>query len=330
MKLLFVTDTHIRGTTPRNRRDNFPETLKTKLIEVMEIAAAHRVDAIIHGGDVFDRPDLAPAVVRSFASVLRDAPAPIYAVAGNHDVYGHNPETVGRTMLGLLDAFGTVRLLHPGEPVRLEKGGVTVQLSGQPFHYDIDRRDPLLDYRPADRAHADVTVHVAHGMVTDKPLPGGVPYTLLDTLWGPDAPDVLLTGHYHAGFGARKREGKWIVNPGALSRVNNQLAEVQRMPQVALLTVGAGIDVELLPLSCARPGEEVLDRHYVEQAAYREEKLTRFVQQVRAAEGFQTLELAQILDRLAGLTQVPDAVRAEALRRLAAAQERLAKGERSP
>ena len=32
-----MTDTHIRGTTPKNRKDNLPETLERKLNEIGEI-----------------------------------------------------------------------------------------------------------------------------------------------------------------------------------------------------------------------------------------------------------------------------------------------------
>ena len=38
MKFLFFTDSHIRGTTPKNRKDNFYETLKTKLLEITNIS----------------------------------------------------------------------------------------------------------------------------------------------------------------------------------------------------------------------------------------------------------------------------------------------------
>lgn len=124
LRLLYVTDTHIRGTTPRSRTDDFVDALRKKLNEVVDIAEREKVDAVLHGGDLFDRPDLSPAVVRDFARLLRRLKVPIYVVAGNHDVFGHNPDTVDRTMLGLLDAFGTVRLIRPGEKILLEGVGV--------------------------------------------------------------------------------------------------------------------------------------------------------------------------------------------------------------
>ncbi|MDU7114936.1 MAG: metallophosphoesterase, partial [Peptoniphilus harei] len=37
MKLLYLTDTHIRGTNPKNRIDDYQQTLKEKLTEVSNI-----------------------------------------------------------------------------------------------------------------------------------------------------------------------------------------------------------------------------------------------------------------------------------------------------
>lgn len=323
-RLLYVTDTHIRGTAPRSRTDDFVQALRDKLNEVIDIAGREKVDAVFHGGDLFDRPDLSPAVVRDFAGLLRRLEVPIYMIAGNHDIYGHNPETVDRSMLGLLDAFGTVRLIRSGEKILLREGGVSVQLTGQPFHYDLDRRDPVLDYVVKNETGADYCVHVVHGMVVDRALPDSVPHTLAEDLWSEEV-DVLLTGHYHGGFPIKKKEGRYIVNPGALARINNHPSEISRMPQVALLDFGKEVSVRLLPLKCAAPGEAVLDRSYLEKAAYREEQMARFFQEVHAHD-FRSLHVQGIVEEIAGAKQVDDDVRHEALRRIAVVQEQLGTG----
>ncbi|OYD09520.1 metallophosphoesterase family protein [Paludifilum halophilum] len=322
LRLLYVTDTHIRGTSPRSRIDDFVGAMRRKLEEVVQIAREEKVDAVLHGGDLFDRPDLSPAVVRDVAQLLRQFDAPLYTVAGNHDIYGHNPDTVDRSMLGLMDAFDTVRLLRPGHPVRLEKEGISLQLTGQPFHYDLDKRDPMLDYSVRNRLEADYCVHMVHGMAVDRPLPEGVAHTMVHTLWS-DEVDVLLTGHYHAGFPLQRKEGRYIVNPGALARINNHPSEIGRTPQVAMLELDESIAVRFRPLRCAAPGEEVLDRSYLEQAAYREEKMASFVQEVRAAGDFRGMDVIDIVEEIAGLEEIDDEVKYEAMRRIAVVQERL-------
>ncbi|SEN43767.1 metallophosphoesterase family protein [Lihuaxuella thermophila] len=324
MRLLYLTDTHIRGTSPRSRTDDFQETIRQKLKEVIEIADREQVDVVLHGGDIFDRPNLSPAVVREFAHLFRHFRAPIYAIAGNHDMYGHNPSTIDRTMLGLLDAFGTLELLREGEKVRLEKDGLVVQLSGQPFHYDLDKRDPALDYAVKNEIGAKYCIHMVHGMLVDKALPDGVAYTMVDQVWS-ESVDILLTGHYHAGFPVQHKNGRYIVNPGALARINNHPSEINRMPQVALIDLGEAIHIRLVPLKCAAKGETVLDRSYIEKAAYRQEKLASFVQQVREAGDFQGIDVLDIIDEISRLEGIEDEVKFEAQRRIAIEQE--AEGE---
>ncbi|MBA4542242.1 MULTISPECIES: metallophosphoesterase [Thermoactinomyces] len=320
MRILYMTDTHIRGTSPRSRTDQFEQTIRLKLEEVIQIAEREQVDFILHGGDVFDRPNLSPAVVREFARLFRQFPAPVYAIAGNHDIYGHNPATTPRTMLGLLDAFGVIRLISGDEKVKLEKDGLVIQLSGQPFHYDLDKRDPKADYHVQNEMEADYCIHMVHGMLVDRALPDGVPHTMIHDAWSDDV-DILLTGHYHAGFPVQHRDGKYIVNPGALARINNHPSEIRRMPQVVLLELGRDVDVRFIPLTCAKRGDEVLDRSYLEKAAYRQEQLTSFVQQVRSAADFQAIDVLDIIDEISRMNDVEDEVKFEAQRRIAIEQE---------
>lgn len=328
MRLLFFTDPHIRGTTPQNRKDNLFLTLQAKMREVTDLAARHQADALLLGGDLFDRPDIAPSIVAEFAVILKQIPVPIYAIAGNHDIFGQNPDTLPRTMLGLLDSFELLRLLPIGESTILSKNDVTVQLTGQHFHYDLDRRDSKLDYCVKKSARADYAVHMVHGMLLEKPFHPGIPHTLLEQITGTEA-DVTLCGHYHSGYDYRKggvieMNGKYFVNPGSLVRINNSTAEILRQPQVILLDFGGPKPSFLpIPLRTARPGSEVLDRTAIEAAEYRENKLAEFVRGVEAGGDRKTFGVAGIIDAIAGNRGVPEPVREEAINRISLAQQSL-------
>ena len=54
MRLLFLTDTHIRTASMRSRLDTILDTLEEKLREVAAQAREYHVDAVIHGGDLFE------------------------------------------------------------------------------------------------------------------------------------------------------------------------------------------------------------------------------------------------------------------------------------
>ncbi|KHF38660.1 metallophosphoesterase [Halalkalibacter okhensis] len=327
MKFLYVTDTHIRGTTPKNRLDVYVDTLKEKLEEVIELANKEEVDVLLHGGDVFDRPDLSPNVVGQFAKIFMKAQMPIYVVAGNHDTFGHNPETISRTMLGLMDSFGVMTVINPKTPVVIEKNGQRVQVSGQPYHYDLDQRDPKLDYYPTNETNADVLIHIVHSMLVEKALPEGVPHTIIDHIWGTTA-DIILTGHFHGGFGIKERNGKFICNPGALARVNNHWSEISRMPKVIVGSIINGaISLEEKVIRRAQKGDDVLDRSFLEKAVHQEEKLHSFVQQVKETSQFQTLNMSDIILEIASLKNVEEKVKQEALRRMTVIEEVWKDGE---
>lgn len=321
MRLLYLTDTHIRGTSPRSRVDDYPQTIKEKLIEIQKIIQHQQVDVVLHGGDVFDRPNLSPAVVRDFVQLFQQFEVPIYAVAGNHDMYGHNPATLNRTMLGLLDTLGIVRLLKEGDRILIEKEGCKVQLSGQAFHYKLDQRDIELDYYVTNDTDADYCIHMVHGMLVDRHFPEGVAYTSLEQLDASRLADIVFTGHYHAGFPIQKQNGKYIINPGALARVNNHSSEINRIPQVVLIDLKEKIQIQLLKLSSAKPGETVLDRTYIEQAAYRQGQLASFMQEIQAVGNFRAMDVTEIIEEISRLEEIEPEVKQEALRRIAAVQE---------
>ncbi len=255
------------------------------------------------------------------------ATMPIYVVAGNHDTFGHNPETISRTMLGLMDSFGVMRVIEPSNPIHIEKNGIRVQISGQPYHYDLDQRDPKLDYYPTNETNADILVHLVHSMLVEKALPEGIAHTVIDHIWGTTA-DIILTGHFHGGFGIKERNGKYICNPGALSRVNNHWSEISRMPKVIIGTITKdAISLREQMISCAKNGDEVLDRSFLEKAVHQEEKLHSFVQQVKESSQFQTLNMSDIIQDIASLKNVEEKVKHEALRRMTVIEELWKDGE---
>jgi DNA repair exonuclease SbcCD nuclease subunit len=322
MRLLYFTDTHIRGTSPRGRTDDFFESMKRKLNEIIQIAEKNKVDYVLHGGDVFDRPNLSPAVVREFARLFREFAVPVYAIAGNHDIYGHNPSTVDRTMLGLLEAFGILTLLKPKEHVVLTDGTYRVQLTGQAFHYDLDKRSATDDYAISNHTESDYCIHMVHGMLVEKALPEGVPHTMISALLEMESDaDILLTGHYHAGFPLQHKDNKYIVNPGSVARLSNQQAEIRRIPQVVLMELGEEIHIRFQQLTSAARGEDIFDRSTQEESLYRQEKWAQFAQEVSAAGIYQGIQVEEIIEEIARIDSLDTAVKSEALKRIGDAQE---------
>jgi DNA repair protein SbcD/Mre11 len=325
MKFLFFTDTHIRGTTPKNRKDNFLETLKNKFREIRKIAIEYDVDYVLHGGDWFDRPDIAPSIVREFAILLKDFNKPIYTVAGNHDVFGHNPDTITRTMLGIIEGIDIIKLLETGKEIILEKNGIKVQLNGSPYHYDIDSENFKKYYLVNKNKEAHYAINIVHGMLLQKPFYEGIQYTLVDDILDTEA-DITFVGHYHNGFGVLERKGKFFINTGSIVRVANSLAEMKRRPKVALVDLRNGISIKEIELESALPGEEVLDRTQLESSQDRILKLHEFYQGISSTTQFQKIDINRIIEEISLNNDLSTEVKEESLRRIAIARENLSNG----
>lgn len=320
LKLLFLTDTHIRGTTPKNRKDNLVETLEKKLMEIINIIQEYDIDYVLHGGDLFDRPDISVSIVSNFAAILNKFNVPIYIVSGNHDIYGHNPDTINRTMLGLLDALNVVTIVNRDEPIYLSKNGIKVQLTGQSYTYNIDDRANLDNYMVSNiPKDVDYAIHMVHGMLLNKPFIKGIPYTLIDDIKETKA-HITLAGHYHSGFGVVEIDGRYFVNPGSLVRITNSLSEIERTPKVALINLDDTIEIKLLELKIAEKGDKILDRQEIENHVFKSERLFEFKQSIDSVIDFEKLEINEILLEVSNAEGVSEEVKEEALRRIAHSQ----------
>jgi Calcineurin-like phosphoesterase. len=318
MKFLFFTDSHIRGNSPVNRKDNFPDTLEMKLSEISDMVRQEGIDYVLCGGDLFDSPMPAIPVVTRYMNILRRMNAPIYAVAGNHDMYGHNPETLARTMMGFLDSLGIINLIRPGQRIMLDKDGIRVQLTGQEFNYNLD--DGTGEGYIVREKDADVAIHMVHGFLTDVRLFEGARYTTVDRVSGTKA-DITLAGHNHAGFKDVIDGGKYIINPGGLARVTNHLSEIQRMPQVVIIELDGNISIRKERLRTAKKGEDVLDRSVLEATRLHRERLEEFAREIRSSGINRAINITGIINEIAKNEDLDSEVKDEALRRIAIAQE---------
>ncbi|MGE5450146.1 MAG: metallophosphoesterase family protein [Methanomassiliicoccales archaeon] len=318
MRILFFTDTHLRSVTPQNRTDNLPRALISKLEEVIKLAEEWSVDLLLHGGDLFDVPNPGLAQAGEYLAVLKRLTCPLYIVPGNHDLYGGNLLTLPRTLLGLLSRLGYLHLLLPESPIYVDDQGVRYCLSGQGYHYDIDHEPKGKSYNIV-RQDADCFIHVVHGMLLER---GGFPgeHTLIEELTSPA--DITLCGHYHLGFGVVERQGSLFVNPGALVRLTNHPMEINRRPSVALLHTDNGLKCDIIPLSSASPGTEVLSREAAELYLSRQRQLEIFSSEIKAAADMKKVNVERVLeDLLQENNDLAPEVKSEARLRLSRAEE---------
>jgi exonuclease SbcD len=304
VKLLFVGDIHLRGKNPRNRIDNYQETIREKLCEVYEIAKQHQVRAILCPGDIFDWPEVSNGVLIKCMQLLRECPVAIYTCPGNHDIYGYNLDTYDRTSLRLLSEL--VPRLHvvrdPGSPVLFSAIGVDVAVTFTPYSGRMDHGG--YGYSPEYR-HRDTRlhIHVAHGMLLDHTPPFDR-FTLIQDV--KTEADIVLSGHDHTGFGVYHRaDGKIFCNPGSLTRMSASVNEIERTVQVALIDTDTK-NIELIPLKCAKLGDEVLDRSKIEADQKRQYAMEEFAALIQTGSGERVLlNIDDIVTTIAAQEQLP-------------------------
>lgn len=297
-KFIFVGDLHLRGNNPRNRIDDYQTAADNKLREVLRMAGEIQADAILIPGDIWDRPEVSIGVLLHYASILNVSPCPIYTTVGNHDIYGYNLSTYARSSLRLLELL--VSDLHVIGMGTTAVGMVDSYITATPYSNDMDIDGFGYGFNDGNNGYDGTPrIHIAHGMLLDHKPPFDR-YTLVDDC-KTDA-DLILTGHDHTGFGViKRRDGKIFCNPGALMRMSASINEIERPVQVAVITVDkSNIDVQLVPLASAKPGDEVLDRSKIDEAKARQYAMDNFSMLIQTHVGQSaTVDINQIVDAIA-------------------------------
>ncbi|MEM0283361.1 MAG: exonuclease SbcCD subunit D [Sulfolobales archaeon] len=130
MKLVHVSDTHLG-----HRRWGLPEReidLYDSFSEVVDIAIREGAEIILHGGDMFDRPDPPPQTyIRVYRELsrLRDHGISFFVVAGNHDL----PSTMKSSPLEFFGSIGLMNVLSintDGSRTFTSREGFEVEILG--------------------------------------------------------------------------------------------------------------------------------------------------------------------------------------------------------
>ena len=318
MKFLFFTDTHIKTNNPSSRIDDYPTTLKKKLTEIAEIGEREKVDYYLHGGDLFDRPDISIRTVKEYVSIFKNFHKPIYMISGNHDIFGHNPKTIDRTIMSLLSVLDVFHLIDSDDPIILNKNDLRVQVSGSPYHYNIDSSDKK-SYHPERLEDIDYHILLIHSLLLKNPFLESIQHSLIEEIQDPNI-DVVLAGHYHSGFKETKYKNSLFFNPGSVVRISNSQPEVERIPKVLILNLSKDrIDYHYVSLKSAKPGLEVLTSK-TNEAKLRQENLENFKVLMQQTSNVNSYDIKDILLNFSKTKKISRTVIDMAFERLAKAE----------
>lgn len=261
-RLVIVGDVHLRARPPRSRRDDYAGSMIAKLRDIGTVIRQEAADGAVLLGDVFDAPEISLAVVAEALETFDDWGL-IYTIAGNHDVYGQNHQTLWRTMLGHI-LLREEKFVYIGDAADLCRW---VPLPGNWALAGLDYRpgveEMLLSEEQGNlwcsRMEGRYVALAVHAQITPKDFPWGPSLRPAQCRW-PVA--LLMGGHYHPGvFGHSTGHGMPFVNPGAVCRLAYLESNLTRMPQVAVVDLleGGRSTVRLVPLPSAKTHEEVFN-----------------------------------------------------------------------
>ena len=229
LKILFFSDTHLgydHPINPRVQRSRRGSDFFDNYHHILDWALANKVDLIVHGGDVFFKSRVAPAIVNlSYEPLLEVANAgiPIYLVPGNHE-RSRLPEHLWLT-------HQNIRVFdRPRTYLQTVRNGV-IALSGFPF-----MRNSAASYRALisqtgyQQTEADLRFLCLHQTFEGARV-GPKNFTFKagpDNIPGSQTPDVfnaVLSGHIHRGQRLTQtldgeRLAVPIIYPGSVERTS--------------------------------------------------------------------------------------------------------------
>lgn len=267
MKLLHIGDLHLGKSLGEFDLIKDQETL---LDQLLEIAEAESVDALLIAGDVYDKSIPSEAATRlldHFLSRAAERSLPVYMISGNHD--SEERLNYGSHLFAANHIFIAAKYKGSLYKQTLKKGEEEVDLYLLPFVKASQVRHYLPEagiesYEDAvrailEQAEIDTTrqnVLVAHQFVTGKsqdPELGGseslgtqsvglvekIGYNCFDDF------DYVALGHIHSPQQVGRAEVRYAGSP-----LKYSLSEVQNKKSVSLITLGGKgqVEVSLIPV----------------------------------------------------------------------------------
>jgi DNA repair protein SbcD/Mre11 len=305
MKILFVTDTHMRSSSPRYRVDDWYNTQFQELDEILEIAKNNKVDLILHGGDFLDKQKVSHQLITDLMKHLKNSPVPIYTLLGNHGLEGYNHETVDNSGLGNLIEAGIVNRLDTYVDT-------TKQIVIKGYHTSLEIPK---SYTFGEQYKDYFKVAIAHQYII--PIES-LPFQYVHPNQVETDANLFLLGHWHSPFSYEK-----FHNPGSIARWS--IDSRKREPYVLIIECFPPFSliqptITAVPLKSSSLAQWNLEA--VTEEREREMELNKFVQSLENTQ-FESFDISEVVKQ-AGLKQAvsPDIIK-EALIKIEKAKENL-------
>lgn len=263
-KFLFITDLHFSASGPRSRKDNYAEALMKKLDHVFEACDKHNVEHILLGGDTFDHPSIsdriAGAVAKKFTNYYNESGVDVYAIVGNHDVYGKNSDDYDDAKLALFAQYPWFNISKDNEIFKFAYCNVC----GVNYAKGLE----LVEGIDVDKKYKNVIV-MLHSMITGEEKSVSINGNKIlvsyrDMKFSKNI-KLALCGHFHPGFDVKMNKGVKFSNPGSFARTSKLIARTSVGPGYSIITADIdGVKVKQYKLPCESDVFEITDEDFGE------------------------------------------------------------------
>jgi DNA repair exonuclease SbcCD nuclease subunit len=241
--LLLTSDWHLREDQPICRTDNFWEEQWKKVDFIYELQKEHKCD-VIHAGDLFHHWKPSPYLL---SETMRHLPQRFLTIYGQHDLPQHSLELSHKCGINTLEAANILSILP----------GTHFGMNPLPVTYGSGSSKPIL---------------VWHRLVWQgkPPWPGCTDPSATEVLEQNPEYGLIITGDNHQTFTC-KHDGRWLVNPGSLSR---QKSDQEKHRPVVFLWFEKTNEIQPIYIPIQKG---VVTREHLEKKEERDDRIEAFI-----------------------------------------------------
>ncbi len=226
MRLLLLSDCHVRSSVPAGRIDNFMENQWKKWQYICKVAKKENVDAILQAGDLFDIPNPSYSLISEFLFVLlEDISFPIYYINGQHTLFMRN-KNINKTIFGILQYL----IIDTGYPQELfhQMFSYGDCIGDNVYLYGNNYGDGYKDIKVRNKDA--INILVTHDSIGNKSLYPGHNITKAENFLATFKDfQIILCGDIHYPFFIQQK-GRVILNTGCLLRQKRIAEDMNRKP----------------------------------------------------------------------------------------------------
>lgn len=298
-RFVHLTDPHLADRPTANRTQSYPDDIKRKFSEVVDLCLAEQRHMVMTG-DLFDQKTpsrVSHALVQWTIDELRrvkQAGLSVFAIAGNHDLSEEGLDSLPRQPFGVLIKAGVLDFL--AEVTVVEFDGFRVQFTPFNYHEDGDQFISAGFFRNERLPDVDAHVILTHAAL----VPDGQVYpfpTLNYSDFPVDGVDVVFCGHMHHEYPLSAVRGCTFVQFGSLARRSRIQRRDVRVGVGEITT--EGVAISSYTLQSQRPWQEVFEDDSELIEVLNNDELSALAREARSLLGFEDVDFGQLLEALA-------------------------------